>query len=32
MATGNTIMAVAGLFIGGLGMPPWFLKRCKRAG
>jgi tight adherence protein B len=29
LATGNTIMAVAGLIIGGLGMPPWFLKRCK---
>ena len=29
LATGNTIMAVAGLVIGGLGMPPWFLKRCK---
>jgi len=29
IATGNAIMAVAGLFIGGLGMAPWFLKRCK---
>jgi tight adherence protein B len=27
--SGNTILAAAGLFIGGLGVPAWFLKRCK---
>lgn len=27
--SGNTILAVAGLFIGGFGMPVWFLKRCR---
>ncbi|WP_420102841.1 type II secretion system F family protein [Bosea sp. (in: a-proteobacteria)] len=29
MLSGNAILAATGLFIGGLGMPPWFLKRCK---
>lgn len=29
VASGNGILGLAGLFIGGLGMPPWFLKRCK---
>jgi len=27
--SGNMILGAAGLFIGGLGMPPWFLKRSK---
>lgn len=27
--TGNTMLAAAGLFIGGFGLPAWFLKRCK---
>lgn len=29
MLSGNAILAATGLFIGGFGMPPWFLKRCK---
>ncbi len=29
LASGNWILGVAGLFIGGFGMPVWFLKRCK---
>jgi tight adherence protein B len=29
LATGNWIIGLAGLFIGGFGMPAWFLKRCK---
>ena len=28
-ASGNAILGAAGLFIGALGMPAWFLKRCK---
>lgn len=27
--SGNAILAVAGLFIGGFGLPAWFLKRAK---
>ncbi|MGO4171093.1 type II secretion system F family protein [Bosea sp. TAF32] len=27
--SGNMIMAAVGLFIGGLGLPAWFLKHCK---
>jgi tight adherence protein B len=29
IVSGNTILAAAGLFIGGLGLPAWFLKRSK---
>ncbi|RYE32115.1 MAG: type II secretion system F family protein [Hyphomicrobiales bacterium] len=29
IASGNWILGLAGLFIGGFGMPAWFLKRCK---
>ena len=29
LVSGNTILGGAGIFIGGLGLPPWFLKRCK---
>ncbi len=28
-ASGNWILGLAGLFIGGFGLPAWFLKRCK---
>lgn len=28
-ASGNWILGLVGLFIGGFGMPAWFLKRCK---
>jgi tight adherence protein B len=27
--SGNMILALTGLFIGGFGLPAWFLKRCK---
>lgn len=27
--SGNAILALVGLFIGGFGLPVWFLKRCK---
>lgn len=29
IASGNWILGIVGLFIGGFGMPAWFLKRCK---
>ena len=29
LASGNWMLGLAGLFIGGFGMPAWFLKRCK---
>lgn len=29
LASGNWILGLTGLFIGGFGMPAWFLKRCK---
>ncbi|WP_199091105.1 type II secretion system F family protein [Bosea sp. ASV33] len=29
IASGNWILGIAGLFIGGFGMPAWFLKRSK---
>lgn len=29
LASGNWILGFAGLFIGGFGIPAWFLKRCK---
>ena len=29
LASGNWILGLVGLFIGGFGMPAWFLKRCK---
>lgn len=29
LASGSWILGFAGLFIGGFGMPAWFLKRCK---
>ncbi|MGN6097567.1 MAG: type II secretion system F family protein [Bosea sp. (in: a-proteobacteria)] len=29
VVSGNAILAAAGLFIGGFGLPAWFLKRCK---
>ncbi|WP_293808485.1 type II secretion system F family protein [uncultured Bosea sp.] len=28
-ASGNWILGLVGLFIGGFGLPAWFLKRCK---
>ena len=29
LASGNWILGLAGLFVGGFGLPAWFLKRCK---
>jgi tight adherence protein B len=29
LASGNWILGLAGLFVGGFGMPVWFLKRCR---
>lgn len=29
LASGNSILGLVGLFIGGFGIPAWFLKRCK---
>ena len=29
IASGNLILALVGLFVGGFGLPSWFLKRCK---
>jgi tight adherence protein B len=29
IASGNWILGIVGLFIGGFGMPAWFLKHCK---
>jgi tight adherence protein B len=29
VASGNTILGLIGLFIGGFGLPAWFIKRCK---
>lgn len=29
VASGNAALGAAGLFIGGLGLPAWYLKRCK---
>jgi tight adherence protein B len=29
VASGNTILGLVGLFIGGFGLPAWFIKRCK---
>ncbi|BCB21775.1 type II secretion system F family protein [Bosea sp. ANAM02] len=29
LGSGSWIIGLAGLFIGGFGMPAWFLKRCK---
>lgn len=29
LLSGNTLLGLAGLFIGGFGMPPWFLSRCR---
>lgn len=29
LLSGNVLLGVAGLFIGGFGMPPWFLQRCR---
>ena len=29
LASGNWMLGLAGFFIGGFGMPAWFLKRCK---
>lgn len=29
LASGNWILGLVGLFIGGFGIPAWFLKRCK---
>lgn len=31
VTSGNRILGAAGLFIGALGLPSWFLKRCKTA-
>ncbi len=27
--SGNAVLGVVGLFIGGFGMPPWFLQNCR---
>lgn len=29
LASGNLFVALAGLFVGGFGLPAWYLKRCK---
>jgi tight adherence protein B len=30
IASGNWILGIAGLFVGGFGMPAWYLKRCRK--
>ncbi|MFC5506902.1 MULTISPECIES: type II secretion system F family protein [Hyphomicrobiales] len=29
LLSGNSLLGLAGLFIGGFGIPPWFLSRCR---
>ncbi|WNJ90420.1 type II secretion system F family protein [Bosea sp. 685] len=29
LASGNPLLAVIGLFVGGFGLPSWYIKRCK---
>lgn len=29
LASGNPILGLVGLFVGGFGLPSWFIKRCK---
>ncbi len=29
MLSGNPVLGLVGLFIGGFGLPPWFLQRCR---
>jgi tight adherence protein B len=30
ITSGSWILGIAGLFVGGFGMPAWYLKRCKK--